>query len=40
MAKVLSKLLIEKKLITQAEVMEKRKAERATYQAMFQKVIH
>jgi len=36
----LSKLLIEKKLITQAEVLEKLKAERATYQAMFQKVSH
>ncbi len=37
----LCKLLIEKKLITEAEFMEKLKAERATYQAMFrQKVIH
>jgi len=33
----LSKLLIEKGLITEAEFMEKIKAERATYQAMFQK---
>jgi len=31
----LSKLLIEKGVITQDEFMEKRKAERATYQAMF-----
>jgi len=31
----LAKLLIEKKLITKAEFMEKIKAERATYQAMF-----
>ncbi len=30
-----AKLLIEKGLITQAEFMEKVKAERATYQAMF-----
>jgi len=36
----LSKLLIEKKLITEAEFMEKLKVERATYQAIFQKVIH
>ncbi len=36
----LAKLLIEKKLITQDEFMEKIKAERATYQAMFQKVGH
>ena len=36
----LSKLLIEKGVITQDEFMEKIKAERATYQAMFQKVIH
>jgi len=36
----LSKLLIEKKLITQAEFLEKLKVERATYQAIFQKVIH
>jgi len=35
-----AKLLIEKGVITQAEFMEKIKAERATYQAMFQKVIH
>ncbi len=34
----LSKLLIEKGVITQDEFMEKRKAERATYQAMFQKL--
>ena len=33
-----AKPLIEKKLITQAEFMEKIKAERATYQAMLQKV--
>jgi len=33
-----AKLLIEKKLITQAEFMEKIKAERVTYQAMFRKV--
>jgi len=33
----LCKLLIEKGLITEAEFMEKIKAERATYQAMFQK---
>ena len=32
-----AKLLIEKKLITHAEFMEKIKAERAMYQAMFQK---
>ncbi len=31
----LSKLLIEKGLITEAEFLEKLKAERATYQAMF-----
>jgi len=36
----LSKLLIEKGVITQDEFMEKIKAERATYQAMFQKVSH
>ncbi len=35
-----AKLLIEKGLITKAEFMEKIKAERATYQAMFQKVGH
>jgi len=34
----LCKLLIEKDLITQAEFMEKLKAERATYQAMFQEL--
>ncbi len=33
-----AKLLFEKGLITEAEFMEKIKAERATYQAMFQKV--
>jgi len=33
-----AKLLIEKGVITQAEFMEKIKAERATYQAMFRKV--
>ncbi len=33
-----AKLLIEKWLITKDEFMEKIKAERATYQAMFQKV--
>ncbi len=32
-----AKLLIEKGLITQDEFMEKIKAERATYQVMFQK---
>jgi len=32
-----AKLLIEKKLITQAEFMEKIKTERATYQAMLKK---
>ncbi len=32
-----AKLLIKKGVITQAEFMEKIKAERATYQAMFQK---
>ncbi len=36
----LCKLLIEKNLITQAEFMEKLKVERATYQAIFQKVTH
>ena len=36
----LSKLLIEKGVITQDEFMEKIKAERASYQAMFQKVGH
>ncbi len=35
-----AKLLIEKGVITQKEFMEKIKAERATYQAMFRKVIH
>jgi len=35
-----AKLLIEKKLITEAEFLEKLKVERATCQAMFQKVIH
>ncbi len=34
----MAKLLIEKGVITQDEFMEKIKAERATYQAMFQKV--
>jgi len=34
----LSKLLIEKGVITQDEFMEKIKAERATYQAMLQKL--
>jgi len=34
----LTKLLIEKGLITEAEFMEKLKAERATYQVMFQKM--
>ncbi len=33
-----AKLLIEKGVITQDEFMEKIKAERATYQEMFQKV--
>ncbi len=32
-----AKLLIEKGVITKAEFMEKIKAERATYQAIFQK---
>ncbi len=36
----LAKLLIEKGVITQDEFMEKIKAERATYQAMLQKVGH
>ena len=35
-----AKRLIEKGVITQDEFMEKIKAERATYQAMLQKVIH
>ena len=34
----LCKLLIEKGLITEAEYFEKLKAERATYQGMFQKL--
>ncbi len=34
----LTKLLIEKGLITKAEFMQKLKAERAGYQAMLQKV--
>ncbi|MEE8113151.1 MAG: hypothetical protein V3T23_02235 [Nitrososphaerales archaeon] len=34
----LCKLLIEKGLITEAEFVEKLKAERATYQAMFKSV--
>ncbi len=33
-----AKLLIEKGLITEAEFMEKIKAERATYQAMLKKM--
>ena len=33
-----AKLLIEKGVFTQNEFMEKIKAERATYQAMFQKL--
>jgi len=33
-----AKLLIEKGVITQDEFMERIKAERATYQAVFQKV--
>ncbi len=36
----LCKLLIEKGLITKDEFMEQIKVERATYQAIFQKVIH
>jgi len=36
----LCKLLIEKGVITDAEFKQKLSAERATYQAMFQKVIH
>ena len=35
-----AKLLIEKGVITQDEFMEKIKADRATYQAMLQKVGH
>jgi len=35
-----AKLLIEKGVITQDDFLEKLKAERATYQAMFQKVSH
>jgi len=35
-----AKLLIEKGVFTHDEFMEKIKAERATYQAIFQKVIH
>ncbi len=35
-----AKLLIEKGIFTQDEFMEKIKAERATYQAIFQKVGH
>ena len=35
-----AKLLIEKGVFTQDEFMEKIKAERATYQAMLQKVGH
>ncbi len=35
-----TEVAIEKGVITQDEFMEKIKAERATYQAMFQKVIH
>jgi len=35
-----TKLLIEKGVITQDEFLEKLKVERATYQAIFQKVIH
>jgi len=35
-----AKLLIEKGVFTQDEFMEKIKAERATYQEMFQKVGH
>ena len=37
---VVAKLLIEKGVITQDEFIEKIKAERATYQAMLQKVGH
>ncbi len=37
-ADALSKLLIEKGLITEAEFMQKLSAERATYQAMVQRV--
>jgi len=36
----LTKLLIEKGVITMAEFMQKLSAERATYQAMFRKVGH
>jgi len=35
-----AKLLIEKGVFTHDEFMEKIKVERATYQAMLQKVIH
>ena len=35
-----AKLLIEKGVFTQDEFMDKIKAERVTYQEMFQKVIH
>jgi len=35
-----AKLLIEKGLITEAEFMGKLSVEKATYQAMFQKVEH
>jgi hypothetical protein len=34
----LTKLLFEKKLITEAEFMQKRSAERAVYQAMLDRV--
>ena len=37
-ADALTKLLIEKGLITEAEFMQKLSAERATYQEMLQKV--
>ncbi len=37
-ADALSKLLIEKGLITEAEYIEKHSEERATYQAMMQKM--
>ncbi len=37
-ADALTKLLIEKRLITEAEFMEKLSAERATFQAMLQRM--
>ncbi len=37
-ADALAKLLIEKRVITQAEFMEKLKAEKASYKSMLQKM--